>query len=154
MAHPRSPGLPRDAASGVPAPGHITGGHAAVPDTITDRVRHARTLLICCVLAEGFSPLPLRDLDIPAVQVRYAVDDAFRRLPLEYLLGWRRRVAAWSVRWDAARHAAATYFPDDLPGEDEIPGLDALGEVRLSASERAMLTLLCQDIPARPASRP
>ncbi|OXM43062.1 hypothetical protein [Amycolatopsis alba] len=145
-------GPSQNATTGAPETTHDTPAHVA--DAVTDRVRHARSVLICCVLAESFSPLPLRGLDIPAVQVRHAVDTALRGLPLEYLLGWRRRVAAWSVRWDAARHAASSYFPDDLPGEDEIPELDAVGEFSLSATERIVLTRLCQDTPARSGSRP
>ncbi|MFK0244483.1 hypothetical protein ACIQUM_07280 [Amycolatopsis azurea] len=141
-------------ASAASDPEHREARPATGRDTVTAKVVQARALLICCVLAENFSPLPLRDLDIPAAQVRHAVDAALRTTPVEYLLGWRRRVAAWSVRWDAARHAAATYFPDDLPGEDEIPELDALGEVRLNDTEQAMLTSLCQDTSDRSASRP
>jgi hypothetical protein len=105
----------------------------------TPVVARARTLLVCSVLAEHFSPLPLRGLDIPTHQVTHTVTVQLRDTRLEYLLGWRSRVTAWSVRWDAARHAAKTYFPD-LPGVKEIPDLAVLDELELSDAERAQLS--------------
>ncbi|WP_410585828.1 hypothetical protein [Amycolatopsis sp. lyj-108] len=143
MTQALTPDLARD--TDTPSPDYDTAGHPAGHDEVAARVRRAKVLLICCVLAESFSPLPLRDLDIRAVQVHHAVDDALRRVPFEYLLGWRGRVAAWSVRWDAARHAASVYFPDAVRADDEIPGLDALDEWHLTAAERTMLTRLCRE---------
>ncbi|SEP53974.1 hypothetical protein [Amycolatopsis saalfeldensis] len=111
---------------------------AATTDAAVER---ARVLLVCCVLAEHFGPLALRDLDIPEFRITHTVAVELRDVQPDYVFRWRSRVTAWSVRWDAARLATARYFPD-LPGAKEIPEIDALDRLDLSDAERAQLTTL------------
>lgn len=101
-------------------------------------VERVRVLLVCSILAEHFSPLPLRDLEIPEFRITHTVAAELRDVQPDYVFGWRSRVAAWSVRWDAARLAIARYFPD-LPGAKEVPEIYALDGIDLSDAERAQL---------------
>lgn len=101
-------------------------------------VERARVLLVCSVLAEHFSPLALRDLEIPEFRITHTVAIELRDVQPDYVFRWRSRVTAWSVRWDAARLATARYFPD-LPGAKEVPEIYALDRLDLSDAERAQL---------------
>lgn len=106
-------------ASELPVPAPTTGAG------------YSEAVLLCSVLAEHAPTQPCATDEETSERLHAIVRRVLMHNSHAEVLAWRSRLHVpgqeWMRRWDAARRAAARYWPS-LPGVQDVPDLDTLDE--------------------------
>lgn len=89
----------------------------------------SEAMILCSALAEHAPALPCATEQDTDERLHDLMRRVLMRQSHAEVLAWRSRVPAeqWRDRWDAARRMAVQFW-STLPGVEDVPDLDALGE--------------------------